>query len=87
MAYLISVTDVPKLTGHTKWENKVISGATLFGVEYRQNRQFVHQIIYKKISEDSDAYTNIKTHLKKEDGKGDIKSLRAQYKNDSTKIS
>ena len=42
----------------------------------------VHQIILKKIAEDSDAYTYIKPHIKEKDRRMDIIALREGFENE-----
>ena len=66
MAYEIRVVDVPKLSWHTKSENKAISEAPLSRVDYRQYHKLFHKNILNNIAEESDFYTYIHPHMKKE---------------------
>ena len=41
----------------------------------------MHNIILRKIVDESDAFTYVKTYLKKDDGRLDIQALRGKYEN------
>ena len=41
----------------------------------------VHGVILRNIAEYSDAYTYVKTNIRLDDGRVDIKALRARYEN------
>ena len=85
LSYIIRENDTPILEGLPTWEKKAISGAPLNGVAFNQDAATAHRIIVSNISEDSDAYTYIKPMLRHEDGRRDIKALRARYLNTSTR--
>jgi hypothetical protein len=47
----------------------------------KQDRLTVHNIVLRNIADGSDAFTYVKPHLKKDNGRVDIKALRDQYEN------
>jgi hypothetical protein len=85
LSYIIRENDNPVLDGLATWETKAISGAPVIGVAFKQDAATAHRLIVNNISEDSDAYTYIKPMLRHEDGRRDIKALRARYLNTSTR--
>ena len=51
------------------------------GSAYDQDKLTVNNIIIKNIADGSDAYTDVNPHIKIDDGRRDIKSIRGRYKN------
>ena len=51
------------------------------GIAYSQDKLMVHNIIIQNIFDGSNAYTYVKPHTKRDDGRNDIKALRRQYEN------
>ena len=51
------------------------------GNAYLQYKLTVNNIILRNIADGSDAFTDIKHYLKKDDGRLDIQALRGRYKN------
>lgn len=66
------------------WETEVIYSAALTGRHFTHDAKTVHQVLLRNIAEDSDAYTYIKTHLRRENGRVDIIALRERYENTSS---
>ena len=85
LTYAIRIDEIPNLEEQETWEERARVAARLDGPEYRQDRKLVHQFILRNISEDSDAYTYIKSKLEKENGREDIIALRYRYKNIATR--
>lgn len=84
LAYIIRKEDAPDLSDRPTWELKAIHGAPHEGRAWKIDNTTVHQIILQNIGEDSDAYTYIKTRIRQENGRVDIKALRERFENTST---
>ena len=51
---------------------------------YDQDKLTVHNIIIQNIDNGSDTNTYVKPHIKRDNGRRDIKALRGRYKNTAT---
>ena len=67
------------------YDQAATQAMTLTGPEYQQDARTVHKIILKNVHEDSDAYTYIKTLIRRRDGRRDILALRERYSSDATR--
>ena len=79
--YVIRKNDTPDLSDHANWEERARLAAPHAGNTYRLDTLAVHGVILRNISESSDAYTYVKTNIRIDDGRVDIKALRARYEN------
>ena len=62
-------------------EEKVVFAVSLNGRLYKQDNLTVQNIVLRKISDASDAFTYVKPYIKKDNGRTDIKALRSRYEN------
>ena len=85
LTYVIRDNDEPMFDETVPYDDAVIEAIALEGENYRIDAQTVHQIILSNVSEDSDAYTYIKTLLRYRNGRRDILALRQRYSNAATK--
>ena len=81
LLYVVRDDTSPAIAQYTSWESKAIAVATHTGLEFKMDSEVVHNIILKNISQDSDAYTYIKPHLKLKNGRSDILALRDRFEN------
>ena len=51
----------------------------LTGRLYNQDKLTVHNIVLRNIADASDAFIYVNPHIKKDDGRTDIKALRSRY--------
>ena len=79
--YVIRQNDAPDLSGQANWEERDRIAAPHAGNTYRMNTLAVHRVILRNIAESSDAYTYVKTNIRLDDGRVDIKALRVRYEN------
>ena len=79
--YVIRQNDTPELSDQANWEERDILSAPHAGNTCRLDTLAVHGAILCNISESSDAYTYVKTNIRLDDGRIDIKALRARYEN------
>ena len=63
------------------WDLKATLGAPHEGPSFVQDNLTVHNIILGNISDGSDAFTYVKPHIKKDNGRLDIKLLHKRYEN------
>ena len=56
-------------------------GAPHGGPSFAQDNLTVHNIILRNIADSSDAFTYVKPHIKKDNGRLDVKLLRKRYEN------
>ena len=84
LTYVVRDEDQPILTDQHTWEEKARLSAILDGLEYLQDRKTVHQMILRNITDDSDAYTNVKSTLDQKDGRKEIIALKERYYNNAT---
>ena len=85
LTYVIRDNDEPMFDETVPYDDAVIEAIALEGENYRIDAQTVHQIILSNVSEDSDAYTYIKTLLRYRNGRRDMLALRQRYSNAATK--
>ena len=76
LSYFIREDDDPNLADQETWEHKAILATPHKGNAYFKNKLTVHNIILHNISDGSDAFTYVKTYLKKDDKRLDIQALR-----------
>jgi hypothetical protein len=81
LSYVIRENDAPNLEEQETWEERASLAVPLSGNAYAQDRLTVHNIILRNIADGSDAFTYVKPHLKKDNGRTDILSLRERYEN------
>ena len=63
------------------WESMATLAVHHDGSSYDQDKLTFHNIIIQNIANGSDAYTYVKPHIKKDNGRRDIKALRGRYEN------
>ena len=63
------------------WDLKATLGAPHEGPSFAEDNLTVNYIILRNIADDSDAFTYLKPHIKKNNGRLDGKSLRKRYEN------
>ena len=85
LIYVIRESEEADFNEELSYEEAVIQGLTLEGVEYQQDARTVHKIILKNINEDSDAYTYVKPLIRRRNGRLDMIALRERYSSDATK--
>eukprot|EP00980_Cylindrotheca_fusiformis_P022724 scaffold9646_cov133-Cylindrotheca_fusiformis.AAC.7 len=85
LSYVIRENDEPEFDETVPFDEAVIKAAKLTGENFKFDAHIVHQLILKNLSEDSDAYTYIRPHLKHQNGRLDIKALRDRYSNNAAK--
>ena len=81
LSYVIRKDDTPYPKVFQPWESMATLTAHHGGSAYYKDKLTVHNIIIRNISNRSDAYTYVKPHIKREDGRRDIKALRGRYEN------
>ena len=81
LEYVIGQNDMPDLSDQEKWEERSRLAAPHAGNKYRLDTLAVHGVILRNIAESSDAYTYVKMNIRLDDGRVDIKELRARYEN------
>ena len=79
--YVIRQNDTPDLSDQANWEERARLAAPRDGNTYRLDTLSVHGVILRNIAENSDAYTYVKTNIRLDDGRVDIKALKARYEN------
>ena len=79
--YVIIQNDTPDLFNQANWEERARLAAPHAGNTYRLGALAVYGVILRKIAEYSDAYTYVKTNIRRDDGRVDIKALTARYEN------
>ena len=85
LTYVIREKDTPAYDASKSYDDVITDAISLQGEEYKIDAQIVHQLILNNVLEDSDAYTYIKTLMRKRDGRRDIIALRERYSSDATK--
>ena len=83
LSYVIRENDAPDLTEQVTWETKANLRAPHAGSAYIQDKLTVHNIVLRNIADGSDAFTYVKAHIRKDDGRVDVKALRDRYENAS----
>ena len=78
--YVIRKNDTPDLSDQANWEERARLAAPRYGNTYRLDTLAVHGVILRNIAESTDAYTYDKPKIRLDDGRVDIKALRARYK-------
>ena len=63
------------------WEERARLAAHCTGNTYRLDALAVHGVILRNIASSSDAYTYVRTNIRRDDGRVDITALRARYEN------
>ena len=76
---MIRKDDTPDPTVRQPWEYMATIAAHHDGSTYDQDKLSVHIIIILNIADGLDAYTYVNPHIKRDDGKGDIKALQGRY--------
>ena len=79
--YVIRQNDTPDLSNQSNWEERARVAAPHARNTYSMDALAVHGVILRNITESSDAYTYTKTNIRLDDGRVDIKALRARYEN------
>ena len=79
--YVIRQNDTPDLSDQANWEERARLAYPHAGNTYRLDTLAVHWVILRNIAESSDAYTYVKTNIRLDDGRVDIKALRVRYEN------
>ena len=72
---------MPDLSDQTNWEERARLTAPRAGNTYRLDALAVHGVILRKIASSSDAYTYVKTNIRRYYGRVNITALRARYEN------
>ena len=72
LSYVMRENDAPDQTERDNWEEKSVLAVPLSGRLYKQYNLMVHNIILRNISDESDAFTYVKSYIKKDDGRADI---------------
>jgi hypothetical protein len=83
LSYVIRQDDTPDLSEQDTWDMKAMLGAPHTGTKFNQDKLTVHNIILRNVAEGSDAFTYMKPHIRKDNGRADIKALRERYENAS----
>ena len=76
--YIIRQNDTPEFSDQANWEERARIAAPHAGNIYRLDTLSVHGVILRNIAENSDAYTYVKTNIRLDDGRVDIKALKAR---------
>ena len=79
--YVIRQNYTPGLSDQANWEERAVLAAPHAGNTYGLDKLAVHGVILRNISSSSYAYTYVKTNIRLDDGRVDIKALRARYEN------
>ena len=77
----LETVDDPNLADQETWEYKAMLSAPHKSNSYLQEKLKVNIIIPRNILDSSDAFTYVKTYLKRDDGRLDIQDLRGRYEN------
>ena len=85
LSYIIRSDEVPEYDGHQDWDQLANAAAPLRGAKFAQDSRIVHQIIFRNIAEESDAYTYVKPNIRLENGRTDYLALCARYDSHSSK--
>jgi len=85
LSYVIRPNEEAIFDDGIPYDEAVVNAVTLQGENFRIDAQTVHQLILSNVSEDSDAYTYIKTLLRRRNGRLDMLALRERYDNAATK--
>ena len=70
---------MPDLSDQANWEERARLAAPRAGNTYILDEFAVHGVILRNIAESSDAYTYVKTNIRRDDGRVNITALRARY--------
>ena len=81
LSYVIRADDAPDMTPQTTWEEKARLGVHLNGTSFTQDALAVHNLILRNIADNSNAYTYVKSIIRNNNGRRDIRALRARYEN------
>jgi hypothetical protein len=81
LSYVIREDDDTDLSEQETWERKATLGAPHEGPSFAQDALTVHNIIIRNISDGSDAFTYVKPLIRQDNGRLDVKALRARYDN------
>ena len=76
LSYIIQQEDDPDLSEQDTLDVKEMFGAPHTGANFDQDKLTVHNIILRNIAEGSDAFTYVKPHIRRDNGRADIKALR-----------
>ena len=76
--YVIRQNDTPDLSDQANWEERARLAAPHAGNTYRMDTLSVHGVILRNIAENSYAYTYVKTNIRLDDGRVDIKALKSR---------
>lgn len=85
LSYVIRGNEQPEYDELDDWDKLYISASPLHGAKFTQDSRTVHQIIFRNIAEDSDAYTYVKPNVRLENGRMDYLALCARYDSHSSK--
>ena len=85
LTYVIRQEAIATFDENIPYEEAVIQAAALDGPEFKVDARTVHQIILNNVDENGDAYTYIKSLLRRKDGRQDILALRDRYSSDASK--
>ena len=81
LSYIIRENDDPDLEERVTWDLKATLGAPREGPSFAQDNLTVHNIILRNIADGSNAFKYVKPHIKKDNGRLDVNSLRKRYEN------
>ena len=69
LTYVIRENEESLFDPNISYDNAIIHAAAFTGPKFDIDARLVHQLILYNVHEDSDAYTNIKSLLRKRDGR------------------
>ncbi len=85
LSYVIRSEEESTYEGHASWDQLAVAASPLRGAKFAQDSRIVHQIIFRNIAEESDAYTYVKPNVRLENGRVDYLALCARYDSHSSK--
>lgn len=81
LSYVTRDHDAPDLTERLTWDERAMHTAPHTGQAFTQDVLTVHNIVLRNIADGSDAFTYVKPHLKKKNGRTDVQALQGRYEN------
>ena len=81
LSYIIRENDDTDIEERVTWDLKATLGSPHEGPSFAQDNLTVHNIILRNIADGYDAFTYVNPHIKKDNGRLDVKSIHKRYEN------